>query len=115
MGNATEPANDELELLSQGLKVLELCQKIAVSIMTGNKVPLEDLRFLMENDLDGYWISMVMRRHKENPEEVNSVLEDEDKNGGFAEGVIFAIDIHGIYFIVMGRIQDDKDIHSTTS
>ena len=88
MGSAAEPANDELDLLSQGLKVLELCQKIAVSIMKGNKVPPEDLRFLMENDLDGYRISMAMRRHKEDPEEVNSVLEDEDKNGGFVEGVV---------------------------
>ena len=86
MASAAEPADGELDLLSQGLKVLELCQKIAASIMKGDKVPLEDLRFLMENDPDGYRLAMALRRQKEDPEEVDSVLEDEDKNGGSAEG-----------------------------
>ena len=86
MNSAAEPANGELDLLSQGLRVLELCQKIAASIMKGDKVPPEDLKFLMENDPDGYRLAMAMRRHKEDPEEVESVLEDEDKNGGSAEG-----------------------------
>ena len=86
MGGAAEPANGELDLLSQGLKVLELCQKIAASIMRGDNVPPEDLKFLMKNDPDGYRLAMALRRHKEDPEEVDSVLEDEDKNGGSAEG-----------------------------
>ena len=86
MAGAAESSNGELDLLSQGLKVLELCQKIAASIMKGDKVPPEDLRFLMENDPDGYRLAMAMRRHKEDPEEVDSVLEDEDKNSGSVEG-----------------------------
>ena len=86
MDSAAEPANGELDLLSQGLKVLELCQKIAASIMKGDKVPPEDLKFLMENDPDGYRLAMAMRRHKEDPEEVDSVLEDEDKNSGSVDG-----------------------------
>ena len=86
MAGDAEPANGELDLLSQGQKVLELCQKIAASIMKGDKVPPEDLKFLMENDPDGYRLAMAMRRHKEDPEEVDSVLEDEDKHGGSAEG-----------------------------
>ena len=81
MAGAAESSNGELDLLSQGLKVLELCQKIAASIMKGDKVPPEDLRFLMENDPDGYRLAMAMRRHKEDPEEVDSVLEDDDKSG----------------------------------
>ena len=79
-----KPSSGELDLLSQGLKVLELCQKIAASIMRGDKVPPKDLKFLMENDPDGYRLAMAMRRNKEDPEEVDSVLEDEDKNGGRA-------------------------------
>ena len=86
MAGAAEPANGELDLLSQGLKVLELCQKIAASIMKGDKVPMKDLQFLMENDPDGYRLAMAMRRHKEDPEEVDSVLEDEDKNRSSVEG-----------------------------
>ena len=86
MDSAAKPANGELDALSQGLKVLELCQKIAASIMKGDKVPLKDLRFLMENDPDGYRLAMAMRRHKEDPEEVDSVLEDEDKNSSSSDG-----------------------------
>ena len=80
-----EPSGDELDLLNQGLKVLEMCQKIAASIMKGDNVPPEDLRFLMENDPDGYRLAMAMRRHKEDPEDVDSVLEDEEKRDGSGE------------------------------
>ena len=89
MNSAAQPDSGELDLLSQGLKVLEMCQKIAASIMKGDKVPLEDLRFLMENDPDGYRLAMALRRHKEDPEEVDSVLEDEenrDGSGGETDG-----------------------------
>lgn len=81
---AMESGKGELDLLSQGLKVLELCQKIAASIMKGDKVPLEDLKFLMENDPDGYRLAMAMRRHKEDPEEMDSVLEDEENRDSSA-------------------------------
>ena len=81
-----EPSNSELDLLSEGLKVLELCQKIAASIMKGNNVPPEDLRFLMENDPDGYRLAMALRRNNPDPEDEESVLPDEDKNGGRNQG-----------------------------
>lgn len=86
MDSAAQPAGGELDLLSKGLKVLELCQKIAASIMKGNKVPPEDLEFLMKNDPDGYRLAMAMRRDNPDPEEEESVLTDEVKNGGSAEG-----------------------------
>ena len=82
MDSAAKPASGELDLLSNGLRVLELCQKIAASIMKGNTVPPEDLEFLMKNDPDGYRLAMAMRRHNPDPEEEESVLTDEDKNGG---------------------------------
>ena len=85
MDSAARPSDGELDLLSKGLRVLELCQKIAASIMKGNKVPPEDLKFLMENDPAGYRLAMAMRRHNPDPEEEESVLTDEDKNGKSAE------------------------------
>ena len=86
MNSAAQPADGELGLLSQGLKMLEMCEKIAASIMRGDKVPLEDLRFLMKNDPDGYRLAMALRRHKEDPEEMDSVLEDEeDRDGSVGE------------------------------
>ena len=83
---SAKPGSGELDLLSQGLRVLELCQKIAASIMKGNHVPPEDLKFLMENDPAGYRLAMAMRRHNPNPEDEESVLTDEDKNGGQKAG-----------------------------
>ena len=84
--SAMESAKGEMDLLSKGLRVLELCQKIAASIMKGNKVPPEDLEFLMKNDPDGYRLAMAMRRYNPDPEDEKSVLTDEDKNGGRSEG-----------------------------
>ena len=84
--SAAESAKGELDLLSKGLKVLELCQKIAASIMKGNRVPPEDLEFLMKNDPDGYRLAMAMRRQNPDPEDEESALPDEVKNGS-AEGV----------------------------
>ena len=84
MDIAAQPDSAELDLLRNGLRVLELCRKIAASVMKGNKVPPEDLKFLMENDPDGYRLAMAMRRHNPDPEEEESVLTDEDKNGGRA-------------------------------
>ena len=82
MDSAAKSSGGELDLLSNGIRVLELCRKIAASIMKGNHVPPEDLKFLMENDPAGYKLAMAMRRHNPDPEEEESVLTDEDKNGG---------------------------------
>ena len=70
----------ELDMLGEQMKVLELCMKIAASVMKGDKVPAKDLEFLRLNDPDGYRIAMALRRHKDDPEEVDSVLEDEEEN-----------------------------------
>ena len=82
MDIAAQPDSAELDLLRKGQRILELCRKIAASIMKGNKVPPEDLKYLMENDPDGYRMAMAMRKHNPDPEEEESVLTDEDKNGG---------------------------------
>lgn len=70
----------ELDMLSIELKVLEACQKIAASIIKGDKVPLKDLKFLMENDPAGYKLAMAMRREKKDPEEVESVLDEMEQS-----------------------------------
>lgn len=68
--------------MEKELDVLSKCQKIAAAIMKGNRVPPEDLRYLMEHDQEGYKLAMAMRRHNPDPEDEESVLDDEDKNGG---------------------------------
>jgi len=79
--SALEGGKQELDYLKNGLKVLEACRKIAASIMKGNRVPPQDLRFLMENDPEGYKLAMALRRQNPDPEDVESVLEKEDQTG----------------------------------
>lgn len=77
--NELNGKKDELDNLGKQLKVMHKCQKIAARVMAGDKVPPEDLQYLMNNDPDGYKLAMALRRHKEDPEEHESVLDDEDR------------------------------------
>lgn len=77
-----ESKKQALDGLDKKLKVLSKCQKIAASIMKGNHVPPEDLRYLMDNDPAGYKLAMTMRRENPDPEDEKSVLDEEDRNGG---------------------------------
>ena len=83
--DAMETKKDELDSMSEKLKTLNKCQKIAAAIMRGDRVPPEDLRYLMEHDKEGYKMALAMRRPKKDPEEVESVLDEEDRNGGRTE------------------------------
>ena len=83
--DAMETKKDELDSMSEKLKTLSKCQKIAAAIMRGDRVPPEDLRYLMEHDKEGYKMALAMRRPKKDPEEVESVLDEEDRNGGRTE------------------------------
>ncbi len=80
--SSMESAKSELDAMGKKLKVMSKCQKIAASIMKGDRVPPEDLEYLMNNDPDGYKLAMAMRRHKKDPEDCESVLDEEDRNGG---------------------------------
>lgn len=84
-----EPSGEEEELdaLSEQLKIQQKCLEIAMRMMKGKKVPPQDERYLMENDLEGYKIAMAMKAFvKEDKEECESVLDDEDKKGGESSG-----------------------------
>ena len=74
-----ESSKGHLDRLGKALKVLSKCQKIAASIMKGNRVPPEDLRYLMVKDPAGYRLAMATRKPKKNPEEHDSVLTDQDR------------------------------------
>lgn len=79
--SALDTAKNRLKRMEDELDILNKCQKIAASIMKGNRVPPEDLRYLMEHDQAGYKLAMAMRRHNPDPEDEESVLDDEDRNG----------------------------------
>lgn len=82
-----EDAKNQSDAMARALKVLLTCQRIAASIMKGNRVPPEDVEYLMENDPDGYKLAMALRRENPDPEDEKSVLEDEENESGSAEGV----------------------------
>ena len=79
---AKQKGNSELDCLNEALKVMERCQKIAARIIKGDKVPPQDERYLMENDPDGYKLALACRQPKEKPKEWESVLDEEDREGG---------------------------------
>ena len=83
--SALDTAKNRLKRMEDERDILSTCQKIAASIMKGNRVPPEDLRYLMEHDQAGYKLAMAMRRENPDPEDEESVLDDEDRNGA-AEG-----------------------------
>lgn len=84
--DALETKKSELDSMSEKLKTLNKCQKIAAAIMRGDRVPPEDLRYLMEHDKEGYKMALALRRPKKDPEDVKSVLDEEDRNGNQTEG-----------------------------
>lgn len=74
--------SSELDMLSKTMDVMNKCLKIAASIMKGNRVPPEDMQYLMKNDPEGYRMALALRRENPDSKEEKSVLTDEDKNGG---------------------------------
>ena len=83
--SAQDGSDAELKAMEKQLKAQEKCQKIAARIMRGDRVPPEDLEYLMNNDPAGYKLAMAMRRIKRDPEDCESVLDEEDRGGGTEE------------------------------
>lgn len=78
---------EQLDAMSEQLDVQMKCLKIAMNMMKGKRVPPEDERYLMEHDPEGYKLAIAMRRLPEkDDEECESVLKDEDKTSGEADG-----------------------------
>lgn len=77
-----QSASSEIDAASKALKKMLKCQKIAARIMAGDKVPPEDEKYLMDNDPESYKLAIAMRKPKEDPKEYDSVLDDEDREGG---------------------------------
>ena len=79
--SALDTAKSQLDSMAEKLKVMRKCQKIAASVMRGDRVPPEDLAYLLNNDPEGYKLAMAMRRENPDPEDCESVLDEEDRRG----------------------------------
>ena len=80
--SALESAKHQLDSMEKNLDMMNKCQKIAAAIMRGDRVPKEDMIYLMNHDREGYKMALALRRPKKDPKDVESVLDEEDRNGG---------------------------------
>lgn len=79
-----EGADDAADAAGESLRVMDRCMKIASNIMRGKRVPLKDLRYLMEHDSKLYQMAMAMRRPNKDDEKCDPVVkaEDEESSSG---------------------------------
>jgi len=89
-----EEMRSEMQALREGLKQAReagegaasawkekiLCLQIAMRIMSGDTVPLEDHRYLRERDAELYSRAIQLRIEKEDPKEYDRLSEDEESS-----------------------------------
>lgn len=71
-------ANEQADAQNEQFETMNRCSKIAANVMSGKKVPLKDLQYLMKHDSKLYQMAMVMRRPPKDDKECDSVLKDGD-------------------------------------
>ena len=76
-----ERAREAGEGAAEAWKEKIKCLQIAMRIMSGNKVPEADHRFLQEKDPDLYGKAITMRTEKIDPKEHDRLSEDEEEDG----------------------------------
>lgn len=75
-----------LESMKKAMDVLKTCSTIAARVRAGDKVPLKDLRYLMDNDPQGYQLAMASRKPKVNPKEWKSAIPEEKQEERKSDG-----------------------------
>lgn len=80
-----EDAKKQGDSAAKAYEVLRKCMVIAMRIISGDKVPAEDYRFLAENEPEMYSKAIMLRRIKEDPEEYDRLSEDEDEEAASPE------------------------------
>ena len=73
--------------MSEKLKKMAKCQRIAARIQAGDKVPPEDERYLMDHDAQSYQMALALRQPKRNPKKWDTLLEKEDYENGSTESI----------------------------
>lgn len=78
IAQANEQATATADAQNEQFKTMNRCSKIAANVMSGKKVPLKDLQYLMKHDSKLYQMAMAMRRPPKDDKECDSVLKDGD-------------------------------------
>lgn len=76
-----ESAKEQAEATEEMFSSLAKCLVIATRITRGDNVPLKDMDYLRENQPDLYKQSIMLRQPNDDPEDCESVLEEEDTEG----------------------------------
>lgn len=80
------PEAKMLDNMKKAMSVLKTCTRIAARIQAGDKVPLKDLRYLMQHDPQAYHMAMASRKPKENPKECESAVPKGEQDERPAKG-----------------------------
>jgi len=80
-----ERAREAGEGAAEAWKEKIRCMQIAMRIMSGNKVPDADHRYLREKDAELYGKAITMRMEKVDPKEHDRLSEDEEEDGGIVD------------------------------
>ena len=84
-----ESSREEAEGMAKEFGCLSKCMVIAARISRGDIVPAKDMKYLMENEPDLYKQAILLRQPKKDPEEYDSVLDEEDeKDSGSADSLL---------------------------
>jgi hypothetical protein len=75
-----ENARQQGDAAAKSLDTQRKCRIIAMRIINGDIVPDADHRFLMENDPEMYKRAIMLRRHKQDPDEYDRLSDDEEKS-----------------------------------
>lgn len=73
-----ESSNEQAEATEDSFKAFSKCLIIAQRITKGDKVPTQDIKYLMEHEPDLYKQAIMFRQPNPKPKEHDTVLEDED-------------------------------------
>lgn len=74
-----ESAKEQSEAIEDSFSAFSKCMTIAHRITKGDKVPLKDMKYLMEHEPDLYKQAILMRQPNPKPKEHKSVLEEDDE------------------------------------
>lgn len=73
-----ENANETAKAQAESFSKLGKCITIAIRLMNGDKIPSQDVQYLQKNNSELYQRAMLMRQQKKDPDEYDSVLDEED-------------------------------------
>ncbi len=84
-----DASNKQVEAMKDAFNILIKCMKISGNIISGNKVPAFDHKFLMDNDPDLYMLSISTVRENDDPKKMKQVSKKDGEQEFHFEQAVF--------------------------